>query len=276
MIEVDDLVRIRGVFEGDDKQLHLYNSSNLIIIPKSTYIYTDYEYRLFVNKKEAFLNKEQDLMKRIQKINCNEKSEEDPLLKLYSYQNFFQTFKCLSFPEFDISYAISIPDLRARHENLMKKIQETSGSLSLKEDDKEKKNEKYALLEASLLNVYPRSLKDGIKRGCKTCAIEEKFQKETCQVCKGETVVYYDFTIYLLHILYGNCVVKVKLNTLQDFNGEGIIDVPPEKSFFNLDLLENWLKKVTNPLIRNTYCINLLNWRIVGRYAECSSLSNQE
>lgn len=48
---------MRGVYESDEKQLTTYSTSNILIIPKESYVYTDYNFRFYVNQKEILYGK---------------------------------------------------------------------------------------------------------------------------------------------------------------------------------------------------------------------------
>lgn len=89
-----------------------------------------------------------------------------------------------------------------------------------------------------------------------------------CVNCKSENIFYYDFNLIMSLDLYNANVFKVNLNTFNNDEGRGIIDITPEKAFIDSSLLETYINdKLINYLIKNTYCIELPTWKIVGIYS---------
>ncbi len=278
MVEVDDLIRIRGVYENNLKELCLYDSSNILTIPKVTYLYNDYNYRLLFNNKEHLLIKDKDF-----KNNKENKNESEYDSQIFTHTNIKNIFRPSSLPEFNIKQLSSLYELN------------------------DFKDEKYFLINASLLKFEPENIKRGIKRTCKgNCILginKEKGssilfnnivtsewydnlnktayikdQSNICSRCNTEFIYFFDFDLFLLINPFSGNLLKVQLcnsgyKGIVGFEGDGIIPFLPEEMFYDCTKLEKYFGDLCNLLIVNTYCVDVKDYKIVGKYT--NELNNQ-
>lgn len=368
-INVKDLIRIRGVYEGEDQQLYSYVTSNIISIPKSTYIYADYDYRLYINKKEQLLSKkhqsiadelkENVVVNEIHNLNLNgaiklfKEKKLNSAKYLVNKENLKKTLKFEYLPEFNIEKIESLQEL---HEcvksiynikknaisnlNISNKIKiDFNESLTIKENDrsnellgKKIKSENYAnnsnnydeddeleynekkvqsknkklvnpielnitkgdkdidylslreslfntkeeivtkrlLLDVFILKIEPSNYEDGIRKGCRrTSCLYEEFNDKvyTCKNCGWDLTYFYNFDFYLQLLPNSLEILKVKYNTLKELEGEGLISINSNIAKRNIPSLYKCLESLKSNLTFNTLCLELPDWKIIGKYS---------
>lgn len=366
-INIKDLIRIRGVYEGEDQQLYSYVTSNIISIPKSTYIYADYDCRLYINEKEQLLCKKhqsiadelkKNVVNEIHNLNLNDAIKLFKEKKLNSSkclvnkENLKKTLKFEYLPEFNIEKIESIQELHkyvksiynikkndisnlnlsnkskidfneslTKKENrsnelLGKKIKsenytnnsnydkdnelkyEKSGVevqsnfflvnpielnivkgdididyLSLREslfNTKEEIVTKRLLLDVFILKIEPSNYEDGIRKGCRrTSCLYEEFNNKVyiCKNCGWDLTYFYNFDFYLQLLPNSLEILKVKYNTLKELEGEGLISINPNIAKKNIHSLYRCLESLKSNLIFNTLCLELPDWKIIGKYS---------